>query len=715
MFVIDLRRALRRIAWIVPLMLLAWMAPAAAADPRVERSPAPGWVEWLAQPAANPDRVRAAEGGVYDLLYDSQIRIGNGPEQSFRRRMIKVIERAGLEDAAQSKIDFDPAFERLLLNRAAIWRDGRMIDLTAKADIDVLRQEGELDNGIITGRRTALVRLDDVQVGDVIDIAWTWQAVSSPWPGEYFAQVDMGWTVPVALTRYRLITPVGKPVAIRQSAGLPGPAVRSAGGMVDRDWRVVDGAPIAEIRHTPAWWHGWPYIDISTKPSWAAVADAGARQFQIDQALPAAYAAKVDAIAAASADPARRAIAALRLVQDSIRYTSLSIGLGGFVPRSPAEVVRSGFGDCKDKSQLLATTLNRLGIPAWPALTDMDEGPGLASRLPSEAAFDHVIVLARVGGQDRWFDATMSHQGGTLATLAALPYGYALPLRPGQRGLAGIPNPTPAAHTMTVVETYRYADGGLTLDVESVFSGDEADIKRSELASSGVAKVERGYLDYYRGAYPGIARMGNLRIADNRDANSLMIRERYSLPGTAKDYAKTIANLQVTAESVRDLYKQIDNADDRTAPIVLPWPIRRVHRIILDMPGYGIELPRLEGSHGPAFDLTAKSWHDGSQAIMEFTLTGKARVLPASAAKDYAKQVAALNDSTNWTLDASTPGLAPLGASWIALAIAVLLISGFTALAMLRRRNRRMALVVRNDTNSQLVIRHVPITRRNAA
>jgi hypothetical protein len=715
LFVIDLRRALRRVAWVVSLMLLAWVAPAAAADPRVERSPAPAWIEWLAQPAVNPGRIRAAEGGVYDLLYDSQIRTGTGPEQSFRRRMIKVIDRAGLEDAAQTKIDFDPAFEHLLLHRAAIWRDGRMIDRTAAVDIDILRREGELDDGIITGRRTALVRLDNVQVGDVVDIAWTWQAVSSPWPGEYFSQPDMGWSVPVGLTRFRLITPAAKTVAIRQSAGLPKPVVRMAGPMVEREWRVADAAPIPEIGHTPAWWHAWPRLDISTMPSWAAVAAAGARQFQVDQTLPAAYAARVDAIAAASADPARRAIAALRLVQDSIRYTSLSIGLGGFVPRSPAEVIRSGFGDCKDKSQLLATTLRRLGIPAWPALTDSDEGPGLARSLPSEAVFDHVIILARIGGQDRWLDATMSHQGGTLATLAALPYGYALPLRPGQRALAGIPNPTPSANTMMVVETYRYVGGGLKLDVETVFSGDEADIKRSELASSGIAKVERGYLDYYRGAYPGIARAGELRIADNRDANRLVIGESYSLPTSAKDYTKTIANLQATAESVRGLYKELDDADDRTAPIILPWPIKRVHRIVLDMPGYGIQLPRLEDSHGPAFDLVARSWHDGSQAIMEFTLTGKARVLPASAAKDYAKQVVALNDATSWTLDASTPGLAPLGAGWLGLAIAVLLIFSFMALAMLRRRSRRMALIVRNDTNSQLVIRHVPITRRNAA
>ncbi|MDB5706059.1 MAG: hypothetical protein JWN66_3175 [Sphingomonas bacterium] len=715
MFVIDLRRFVRLVACLVPAALLAATVPAFAADPRVERAPAAGWVDWLAPPAVNPDRLRAAEDGVYDLLYDTQTRLDDTHEVTFRRRLIKVIERAGLEGAAQTQIEFNPSFERLQVNRAAIWRDGRMIDLTAAANIEMLRQEKSLDDGIITGDRTAVVRLDDVRVGDMVDIAWTWQSVSSVWPGHYFSQPSMGWSVPLALTRYRLVMPASKPVAIRQSQGLPGPVVRRAGGMVEREWRVIDPDPVASTDRAPAWWHGWAYLDISTMTSWAAVADWGARHFQGDLTLPPAYAAKVDAIAARTADPGKRAIAALRLVQDSIRYTSLSIGAGGFIPRSPAEVIRSGFGDCKDKSQLLAVTLRRLGIPAWPAFTDIDEGPGLASRLPSAAAFDHVIVLARIGGRDRWFDATAAHQGGTMATFANLPYGYALPLRPGQASLAAIPNPAPAVHTMTVVETYRHAGDGLTLDVETVFSGDEADAKREELASSGTAKMERDFLGFYRDMYPGLVGVGQLRISDDRDANRLIIREAYRLPGTARDYAKTVANLEVVAGTLRGLYKDIGDSEGRTTPIMLPWTIKRAHRIVFDMPGYAINLPRLDDSHGPAFDLTTHAWHDGDRAILDFTLTGKAAILPASAAADYVRQMKALNDATDWTIDASVAGFAPIDASWLGLGLALLLLIGLVALGLLRKRNRRAVPAPRMPARTQLVIRHVPITRRDAA
>jgi transglutaminase-like putative cysteine protease len=488
-----------------------------------------------------------------------------------------------------------------------------------------------------------------------------------------------------------------------------------ANGVVERDWRAVDPEPISSPKHVPAWSHVWPWIDISTMNSWASVADWATRHFAGDQRLPDGYVRKLDAIAAASADPGKRAIAALRLVQDSIRYTSLSIGEGGFIPRAPAEVVRSGFGDCKDKSQLLAVTLRHLGIPAWPALTDMDEGPGLANVLPSAGAFDHAIVLARIGERDRWFDATQSYQGGTMATLAALPYGYALPLRPGQAGLVAIPNPVPRTHTMTSVDTYAYVDGGLSLKTETTFSADEADIKRSDLGTSGVAKIERNYLDYYRGMYPGVMATGHIVVSDDRDSNRLVIRESYRIPDTAKNYAKTIANLPVAADTMRDLYGDIDDADGRSAPIALPWTIKRAHRIVFDMPGRAINLPALEDSHGPAFDLTTRAWHDGDQAIMDFTLTGKAMVLPASAAVDYAAQAKALDDATNWNIDTTIPGLALIDASWLGLGLAILLVAGLAGLTLWRLRNRRTQPPAKAGMETRPVIRHVPLTRRDAA
>jgi hypothetical protein len=419
---------------LAPLALLALLAPGAPAAETVPmvRAPAPAGIDWAPIPAANPARLRAVEDGSYDLLEDTQVDATGDFATTFRRQAIKVVDRQGLEGAAQSKITFDPAIQRLIVHRIAIWRGGRMIDQTASAAIDLLRQEDELDNGIITGERTALIRLGDVRVGDVVDIAWSWQDLAGAWRGNFFDTASLGWSVPTGLTRYRLSMPASRPLVARSFEHAPAPTVRRVGNVVVREWRVMDPDPVADSTGSPKWWSPWARVSLSTMADWDTIDRWSQPFYAQDPRLPADFIARVDAIAAATPDLKRRTIAALRLVQDSIRYTSLSIGPGSFVPRAPAVTVRNGFGDCKDKTLLLVTVLRRLGVAAWPALTDSEQGPALDRFLPAANVFDHVITLVTIAGRNYWLDATMDHQGGQLDTLAPLPYGFALPIRRGQ-------------------------------------------------------------------------------------------------------------------------------------------------------------------------------------------------------------------------------------------------------------------------------------------
>ena len=67
--------------------------------------------------------------------------------------------------------------------------------------------------------------------------------------------------------------------------------------------------------------------------------------------------AEIERIRAAHDTPAARAAAALRLVEDEVRYLALSMGDGNYVPMSADEVWRSSYGDCKGKTVLLLALL----------------------------------------------------------------------------------------------------------------------------------------------------------------------------------------------------------------------------------------------------------------------------------------------------------------------------------------------------------------------
>lgn len=145
-----------------------------------------------------------------------------------------------------------------------------------------------------------------------------------------------------------------------------------------------------------------PSFLFSTGESWKSVGAAYARvvEAQLQGAKLSDIAERV------VADEKRPEEIAARLtdwLQQSIRYTGVHFGEAKIVPRSPAETLSRGFGDCKDMSTLLVGLLRQAGVPAHVALIriegDVDQG------LPGLGQFDHAIVHVP-GQKPLWIDPT---------------------------------------------------------------------------------------------------------------------------------------------------------------------------------------------------------------------------------------------------------------------------------------------------------------------
>lgn len=90
-----------------------------------------------------------------------------------------------------------------------------------------------------------------------------------------------------------------------------------------------------------------------------------------------------------------------------MRYVFAHVGRGGYEPHDAAEVLRNGYGDCKDQSVLAVMLLRKLGIDAAPALI-VTRGRGLPDMQIPGVSFDHMIVHipAQNGLQEIWMDTT---------------------------------------------------------------------------------------------------------------------------------------------------------------------------------------------------------------------------------------------------------------------------------------------------------------------
>ncbi len=96
---------------------------------------------------------------------------------------------------------------------------------------------------------------------------------------------------------------------------------------------------------------------------------------------------------------------AFSYVSREIRYVSIQIGIGGYKPSSPADVVKNGYGDCKDKTFLLRAVLEQWGLKSYAVLVrTRDLGP-LLPDVPCMDMFNHMItavVLPSGIGEDLW-------------------------------------------------------------------------------------------------------------------------------------------------------------------------------------------------------------------------------------------------------------------------------------------------------------------------
>jgi hypothetical protein len=89
--------------------------------------------------------------------------------------------------------------------------------------------------------------------------------------------------------------------------------------------------------------------------------------------------------------------ALLDFVRRQVRYVAVEVGIGGYRPHTPQEVLERRWGDCKDKAFLLIDLLRDSGIEAWPVLIRFDPEGRVDREFPSPQ-FNHAIVAVSAEG-----------------------------------------------------------------------------------------------------------------------------------------------------------------------------------------------------------------------------------------------------------------------------------------------------------------------------
>jgi hypothetical protein len=92
-------------------------------------------------------------------------------------------------------------------------------------------------------------------------------------------------------------------------------------------------------------------------------------------------------------------IRALAKAVQNIRYVEVSINLGrgdGIKPRNASEVYARGYGDCKDKANLLCAMLREIGVKAYLTVARVGDEAAVYGDFPTPFQFDHAITAIEV-------------------------------------------------------------------------------------------------------------------------------------------------------------------------------------------------------------------------------------------------------------------------------------------------------------------------------
>jgi len=563
--------------------LLACGAPQvlASGEYKIYMDDTPRWVKTLPQPPLSGG-ASGTDAATIELL-DTQVAVLPGEVTAYRRLISHVLNQVGADGASHLQIPFIPDFETLTVHGVWVTRANDRVSRLDASSIRLAATEPDLDRRIYRGVVTAAVFIKDLRPGDVLEISYSISG-SNPVLGEHLlGSFPLALPVPVKLLHARLFAPTDRRFDLKSFNSAAQPVVRAEAGYTDTTLLLRDVPKYEAEPRTPPESSTLPFAQFSDFHSWAEVNDWAQTLFTGKGKLPAELQGRVQEWQAQSRNPQDAARLALDYVQKEIRYVAVALGESTLRPAAPEDVVRRGFGDCKDKSLLLATLLRSMGIPATPALVSTKWEGTAFDMLPSVEPLDHAIVMAEIDGQKYWLDGTLEYQAGPLSARFAGSYGKALVV--GREGYGVEAVSPPAGYSSGRVTTHRFVVRSFAepvdLFIQSSDRGIFADLMRVSVQSDRGA-VEREALERYRRLYPSIRLADGLQAATDERTGELNAGLHFVIPDFF-EYREGVLKGRVVAAQLWLAVGSIEPRD-RKAAYRLRYPESIVQDIVIEFP-----------------------------------------------------------------------------------------------------------------------------------
>ena len=231
----------------------------------------------------------------------------------------------------------------------------------------------EADDARAKGRKDAptappFLPLPEVTAGCIIEAAWTVERHSSGDMPEFSDEWLLAERYPVRALHLSVTTPTDARWHVF-APNLPATTATETAGTRTSKWTLAYVPAFEPRAGDPPVKTTAPWVGVSSLASWEGFTAWYKRIATGSDKTGPAVAALAEEIAKAHPDRAGRLRAAYERVA-ALRYVAVELGVGAFRPRTPEQVWKQRYGDCKDKANLLVAVLGKLGISAEFALVN---------------------------------------------------------------------------------------------------------------------------------------------------------------------------------------------------------------------------------------------------------------------------------------------------------------------------------------------------------
>jgi transglutaminase-like putative cysteine protease len=619
-----------------------------AADPIISVAPPTAWISPVAfQRSANPPELESGEESRL-LLADRQINAQTS--ESFLHEARQLLTAEGAQNNSSIAIDFDTNQQSLVFHWVKVWRGSNFLNRLDPDQVKVIQPERDWDRDLFNGQKSAVLPLEDVRAGDILDYAYTVRGDTPLGAGKFSDFVTVQKQERAQRLRTRLVWPRARHLYIKNHGTEFQPVVLRQGAMTEYTWDCKNVEGVRSEDSLPVWYSPLPWVQLSEFQKWSEVNQWELAVFTNSQPLSPDLARQIAAWRRLP-DAEQQVLAVLRFLQDEVRQAVAESGSETYRAANPSAVFARRFGDGKDKTLLCVTILRALGIESCPVLVAADFRQTLQNWQPAAAAFNHALVQVVVGGRTYWLEPSAGFQRGPLAARSWPNYGLGLLVRPGTDDLAVIPvSPVQPRTTVTEYFLIRAAGQPTDLKVVIVMDGSDAETIRRRFSTTGRAVLQAQDLNNFAGLYPGIALAAPLEYLDDKQANEVVVTEYYRLGNMLSHSPSGIGYVGRFYTHNIDRVLRRPRTPFRSMPLGLTWPEHQIFRAEIILPDLAPVDTGYRTIENAAFHFHKSVRASASKVLLEEEYISLTDAVPAALAPAYSQQLDQVFDLLDYTL-----------------------------------------------------------------